>query len=70
MPLVYGERAKTVTGFKQNIKKEIAAGKKPKQAVAIAYAAKKEKPKSEDHKALKVNGHRTLMGVRKSKGIK
>jgi hypothetical protein len=27
------------------IKAEIKAGKKPKQAVAIAYAEKKEKPK-------------------------
>jgi len=31
--------------FKENISKEIAAGKPPKQAVAIAYAVKRDAAK-------------------------
>lgn len=39
MPLIKSSSKKA---FKSNIKKEIAAGKKPKQAVAIAYAVKRK----------------------------
>jgi len=38
MPLVKGAKAKTKAGIATNIKKEIKAGKNPKQAVAIAYS--------------------------------
>ena len=49
MPLV---KSKSKEAFKKNVKKEIAAGRPPKQAVAIAYATKKaakKDPKSESH---------------------
>jgi len=42
MPLKTGTSKKT---FAENIKKEIAAGKPQKQAVAIAYAQKKKASK-------------------------
>jgi len=42
MPLIKSTSKKA---FKENIKKEIAAGKPPKQAVAIAYATKKSASK-------------------------
>ncbi len=49
MPLVKGAKAKTKKGFSENIKREMAAGKPQKQAVAIAYSeageGKKKKPK-------------------------
>lgn len=38
MPLMKSTSKKA---FKENVKKEIAAGKPPKQAVAIAYATKR-----------------------------
>jgi hypothetical protein len=38
MPLIKSTSKKA---FKENIKKEIAAGKPPKQAVAIAYSTKR-----------------------------
>jgi hypothetical protein len=38
MPLV---KSKSKAAFKTNIKREIAAGKPPKQAVAIAYSVKR-----------------------------
>ena len=38
MPLV---KSKSKAAFTKNVKKEIAAGKPPKQAVAIAYATKR-----------------------------
>lgn len=41
MPLLSGQKAKTEEGFKTNVKREIEAGKNPKQAVAIAYAKKR-----------------------------
>lgn len=50
MPLVKGKKAKTKKGISQNIKREVAAGKPVKQAVAIAYSvagkSKKKKKKS------------------------
>lgn len=47
MPLIEGKKAKTRAGFSENIKREVAAGKPQKQAVAIAYskAGEKKKPK-------------------------
>lgn len=38
MPLVKGMKAKTRKGFGENVKREMDAGKKQKQAVAIAYS--------------------------------
>lgn len=51
MPLIH---SKSKGAFAKNVKKEIAAGKPPKQAVAIAYATKraaggKDKAKSGEH---------------------
>lgn len=43
MPLVKGKPAKTKKGISTNIKREMAAGKPQKQAVAIAYSQAKEK---------------------------
>lgn len=39
MPL---RKSKSKKAFKSNVKAEIAAGKPPKQAVAIAYAVKRK----------------------------
>lgn len=41
MPLV---KSKSKGAFQTNIKREIAAGKPPKQAVAIAYSVKRQAP--------------------------
>ena len=38
MPLV---KSKSKAAFKANVQREIAAGKPPKQAVAIAYSVKR-----------------------------
>ena len=44
MPLVKGKAAKTKKGFSENIRREVHAGKKKSQAVAIAYSqARKSK---------------------------
>lgn len=43
MPLVKGKAAKTKEGFSTNIKREMEAGKKQSQAVAIAYSEAGEK---------------------------
>ena len=42
MPL---KKSPSKEAFKENVKKEIASGKKPNQAVAIAYSVKKAKKK-------------------------
>lgn len=42
MPLAKGKSKKA---FQQNVKTEIAAGKPPKQAVAIAYATQRKRKK-------------------------
>lgn len=43
MPLIRGSKAKTKEGISENIRREIHAGKDPKQAAAIAYSiARKE----------------------------
>lgn len=47
MPLVKGMAAKSKKGFGENVKREMAANKPQKQAVAIAYAqARKGKKKA------------------------
>jgi hypothetical protein len=38
MPLI---KSKSKQAFQKNVRKEIAAGKPPKQAVAIAYATRR-----------------------------
>jgi hypothetical protein len=38
MPLLKGKKAKTRAGISENIRREIHAGKDPKQAVAIALS--------------------------------
>ena len=38
MPLVKGAKAKSKKGISENIKREVHAGKKQKQAVAIAFS--------------------------------
>lgn len=43
MPLVKGAKAKSKKGFSENVKREMAAGKPQKQAVAIAYSQAGEK---------------------------
>jgi hypothetical protein len=43
MPLM---KSKSKEAFQKNVKTEIAAGKPPKQAVAIAYATKNAASKS------------------------
>lgn len=45
MPLIKGKGAKTKKGFSENVKREIAAGKPQRQAVAIAYSEAGEKKK-------------------------
>lgn len=42
MPLV---KSKSPEAFRQNVRAEIHAGKKPSQAVAIAYSVKREAAK-------------------------
>jgi hypothetical protein len=44
MPLVKGAKPGS-PGFKKNIEVEVAAGKKPKQAVAISYSESGERKK-------------------------
>ena len=46
MPLVSGKKAKSRSGFSENIKREMNAGKPQKQAVAIAYSKAGEKKKT------------------------
>ncbi len=38
MPLVKGNKARSKKGFSENIKREMHAGKKQSQAIAIAYS--------------------------------
>jgi len=45
MPLVKGAKARTKKGFSTNVKREMEAGKKHSQAVAIAYSEAGEKKK-------------------------
>lgn len=47
MPLKKGKSKAT---FESNIKTEIAAGKKPKQAIAIAYSEKRRSAKRKTKK--------------------
>lgn len=41
MPLVKGKAAKTRKGFSENVRREMEAGKKQSQAVAIAFSEKR-----------------------------
>lgn len=50
MPLMKSTSKKA---FSKNVKKEIAAGKPPKQAVAIAYATKRQAAKKSTKKETK-----------------
>jgi len=50
MPLIKGAKAKTRKGFSTNIKREMAAGKPQKQAVAIAYSEARGKKKKRKKK--------------------
>ncbi len=43
MPLLKGKAAKTKKGFSENVEREMEAGKKQSQAVAIAYSEAGEK---------------------------
>jgi len=43
MPLI---KSKSKQAFEKNVKREIASGKPPKQAVAIAYATKRSAGKT------------------------
>jgi hypothetical protein len=45
MPLIKGEKARTRSGFSENIRREIKEGKKQSQAVAIAYSLADEHKK-------------------------
>jgi len=45
MPLVKGKAAKSKKGFSENVRREVEAGKKQSQAVAIAYSQAGEKKK-------------------------
>jgi hypothetical protein len=45
MPLVKGKAAKSKKGMSENIKREMAAGKGQRQAVAIAYSQARGKKK-------------------------
>ena len=47
MPL---KKSTSKAAFKSNVKEELKAGKKPSQAVAIAYAEKREAEKSKRKK--------------------
>lgn len=47
MPL---KKSTSKQAFQQNVKAEIAAGKPPKQAVAIAYSEKRQASKSKKGK--------------------
>lgn len=51
MPLVKGKAAKSKKGMSTNIKREMEAGKKQSQAVAIAYSEAHGKKKKAMKKA-------------------
>lgn len=47
MPLVQGKAARSKKGFSENVRREVAANKPQKQAVAIAYSeARRSKKKA------------------------
>lgn len=53
MPLVKGKKARTRKGFSENVRREKAAGKPTKQAVAIAYSEARRKKKKKKKPAKK-----------------
>ncbi len=50
MPLIKGKKAKTKEGFSENVRREMEAGKKQSQAVAIAYSLKDGNKKKKKNK--------------------
>ena len=50
MPLLSGKKASTKSGFNENVKREIQAGKPLKQALAIANSKEKEYKSNNDKK--------------------
>ena len=50
MPLLKGKKAKTRAGFSENIRREMDAGKKQSQAVAIAYSEARQGKKRKTDK--------------------
>jgi hypothetical protein len=59
MPLKHGTSKKT---FSSNVKAEIKAGKPQKQAVAIAYAEKRESGKKKEKSESKSSEKREMKG--------
>jgi predicted NAD-dependent protein-ADP-ribosyltransferase YbiA (DUF1768 family) len=57
MPLIKGAKAKTKKGMNENIRREIEAGKKPTQAVAIGYSVAGKSRKKKDGKKMKKMDH-------------
>ena len=53
MPLIKGRKAKTKTGFSENVKREMESGKPQRQAVAIAYSEAGEHKKKKKAKKKK-----------------
>lgn len=45
MPLLTGQKARTKKGISENIRREIKAGRAPKQAVAIGLSVARKKKK-------------------------
>lgn len=68
MPLLSGKAAKGQHGISENIRREINAGKPPKQAAAIAYSQAKETKKEGRHKPKQKKTHKeTLKGILNNK---
>ncbi len=59
MPLKHGSSKKT---FSSNVKTEMKAGKPQKQAVAIAYAEKRESGKKKEKSESKSSERREMKG--------
>lgn len=49
MPLLHGAEARTRSGFSENIRREVSAGKPQRQAVAIAYSEAGEHKRHKEH---------------------
>lgn len=57
MPLIKGAKARTKKGISENIRREVRAGKEPRQAVAIALSlARKSSGKISKKRARKKTG--------------
>lgn len=66
MPLI---KSKSEKAFKENIKAEVAAGKPVKQAVAIAYSAKRRAPKAEGGSVNLSVGRGEKLSVKEGAGL-